>query len=87
VYAELARANAALCIADGEALSTPLVPTADWGYLRLRDEGYTDADLIRWADTVRDLGARWRDTFVYFKHEASGVGPALARRLGERLGV
>ena len=87
VYEHLAKANAALCIADSEALSTPLVPTADWGYLRLRDEGYTDADLSRWADAIRHLGGRWRDTFVYFKHEESGIGPVLARRLGERLSV
>jgi hypothetical protein len=25
--------------------------------------------------------AEWRDAFVYFKHEESGTGPALAREL------
>lgn len=85
VYDLLRRRNAALCIADSEALSTPLVATADFGYLRLRDEGYTDADLARWAGTIRGLGARWRDAFVYFKHEESGTGPAFARRLTELL--
>jgi hypothetical protein len=29
---------------------------------------------------VRDLGAGWRDTFVFFKHEESGIGPALAQQ-------
>jgi uncharacterized protein YecE (DUF72 family) len=87
VYDRLRAANAALCIADSEAASTPLVATADWGYLRLRDEGYAEADLARWADTVRGLGVDWRDTFVYFKHEESGIGPAFAQRLRAILGA
>lgn len=85
VYDLLRRRNAALCIADSEAASTPLVATASFGYLRLRDEGYTDADLARWAETIRGLGSTWSETFVYFKHEESGTGPAFARRLRELL--
>jgi uncharacterized protein YecE (DUF72 family) len=85
VYDLLRRRNAALCVADSETASTPLVATADFGYLRLRDEGYTDADLARWARTIAELTDRWRDAFVYFKHEESGTGPAFARRLTELL--
>jgi uncharacterized protein YecE (DUF72 family) len=81
VYELLRRRNAALCVADSETASTPLVVTADFGYLRLRDEGYVEADLARWADTIRRLGVQWRETFVYFKHEESGTGPAFARAL------
>ncbi len=29
---------------------------------------------------MRKLGAGWRDTFIYFKHEESGIGPALAKQ-------
>jgi len=87
VYELLRRRNAALCIADSEAASTPLVATADFGYLRLRDEGYGEADLARWAETIRRLGAGWRDAFVYFKHEESGTGPAFARTLIDLLGA
>ena len=53
----------------------------DHGYLRLRDEGYSADDLSAWSQTVRELGAKWKDTFIYFKHEESGIGPALAREL------
>jgi uncharacterized protein YecE (DUF72 family) len=81
VYERLRARNAALCIADTEAGTTPLVPTADFGYLRLRDEGYDDADHRRWADTISSLGQGWRDAYVFFKHEESGTGPAFARRL------
>lgn len=81
VYARLRARNAALCVADTEVGTTPLVATADWGYLRLRDAGYDDEALARWARTIRTLGAGWSDAHVYFKHEESGAGPAFAARL------
>ena len=87
VYDLLRRRNAALCIADSETMSTPVVATADFGYLRLRDEGYGDADLGRWTETIKGLEVNWREAFVYFKHEESGTGPAFARRLTELLDV
>jgi uncharacterized protein YecE (DUF72 family) len=42
---------------------------------------YTDDQLRRWLATMARIGAGWRDAFVFFKHEDSGTGPALARRL------
>jgi uncharacterized protein YecE (DUF72 family) len=81
VYELLRSRNAALCIADTEKGTTPLIATADFGYFRLRDEGYSEEDLRGWSQTVRRLGVAWRDAFIYFKHEESGTGPALARRL------
>jgi uncharacterized protein YecE (DUF72 family) len=81
VYERLRGRNAALCIADSGERRTPLVATADFGYLRLRDEGYAEDDLRRWAETIGGLGASWREAFVFFKHEESGTGPAFARRL------
>ena len=37
VFERLKAANAALCIADSEKMTTPTVVTADYGYFRLRD--------------------------------------------------
>jgi uncharacterized protein YecE (DUF72 family) len=85
VYRLLGGANAALCIADTDQGTTPLVATGDFGYLRLRDEGYASVDLAAWSRTVRELGVRWQTTFVYFKHEESGLGPAFAREFRELL--
>jgi uncharacterized protein YecE (DUF72 family) len=87
VYERLRASNAALCIADSERMSTPAVPTADFGYFRLRDEGYTSADIDRWAAVIQGHQAGWQDTFVYFKHEEEGKGPAFAHQLMARLGV
>jgi uncharacterized protein YecE (DUF72 family) len=77
--------NIALCIADTEALATPKKITADYGYLRLRREDYDTTDVQRWADFVRDQESRWKDTFVYFKHEESGIGPKLANDMLQML--
>ena len=56
----------------------PLVETAPWGYVRLRLESYSDADL---AQVGRD-GSRpraGREIFVYFMHEPTA--PAYAATL------
>jgi uncharacterized protein YecE (DUF72 family) len=62
--------NAALVCADTEGSGedgAPIVPTADWGYLRLRRCDYTDAELAPWADRIR--AQPWQRAFVFFKHE------------------
>jgi uncharacterized protein YecE (DUF72 family) len=79
VYALLAAHNVALCIADFGDKSTPVRVTARHGYFRLRDEGYTPADLERWADVIAAQDSTWDDVFVYFKHEEEGKGPEFAR--------
>jgi uncharacterized protein YecE (DUF72 family) len=78
--------NIALCIADSEKMSTPVVTTADYGYFRLRDEGYQTADLQRWATVIRGLSGLG-DAFVYFKHEEQGIGPEFATTLESMLGA
>jgi uncharacterized protein YecE (DUF72 family) len=83
VYALLRARNTALCVADTEESTTPVVTTADFGYLRLRDRVYGPDELARWAATA--ARPEWRDAFVYFKHEESGTGPALARELVDLL--
>ena len=85
MYARLAAKNLALCIADSEEDTTPVEATADYGYLRLRDEGYRQQDIAEWAGVITDRQEHWKDTFVYFKHEQAGKGPEFARALRESL--
>jgi uncharacterized protein YecE (DUF72 family) len=87
VYARLRSRNLALCVADSERLSTPVEITADYAYLRLRDEGYTADDIVEWASTIRERTSGCRDVFVYFKHEEEGKGPEFARTLMDHLGA
>jgi len=80
-----AHQSAALCIAETEDASTPFVLTANFAYLRLRDEGYTPDDLKAWASRLKADAAHCTDVFVYFKHEEAGKGPEFAKRLTEFL--
>jgi uncharacterized protein YecE (DUF72 family) len=86
VFDALRSKSVALCVADSERRETPIVMTADYAYLRLRDEGYGDADIARWTATVRDLGSRVSDVFVYFKHEDEGKGAAFGQQMMALLG-
>jgi uncharacterized protein YecE (DUF72 family) len=81
VFALLKARNATLCVADSETLSTPPIATADFGYLRLRREDYQTSDITRWAETVRNHAESWNDVFIYFKHEAAGIGPKLVKEM------
>jgi uncharacterized protein YecE (DUF72 family) len=81
VFRALQRARVALCIAESETLSTPLVRTADWGYLRLRREDYGKKDLAAWAQKI--VAQPWQRAFVYFKHEDTGTGPRFADQLAQ----
>src|SRR6185369_16364306 len=54
IFAILNGKNIALCINESADLSAPVVATADYGYLRLRREDYTDADMERWATTIKE---------------------------------
>lgn len=85
VYACLRQHGQALCVADSGRLSTPVVTTADHAYFRLRDEGYEDTDIDRWAETIVGATTSCEQVFVYFKHEDRGTGPVFARRLIARL--
>ena len=86
VYELLRTANAALCVADTDEGTTPLEATADFGYVRLRDEGYSPEELQEWKQKVQDLGQSWTDAYIFFKHEEKGIGPKLAAEFQQLFG-
>jgi len=78
VYDALKGAGAALCLSEREDNAPPpLVETAPWGYVRLRLEEYSDADLEKWARKLE--ATSWRAIHVYFMHEPTA--PAYAKAL------
>ncbi len=82
VWATLGAHGASLCVAEGESLESPLVATADWGYVRLRKDEYPDALVASWAEKIR--AQRWKEAFVYIKHD-EGNAPLVAKRLAAAL--
>jgi uncharacterized protein YecE (DUF72 family) len=78
VYDALKAAGAALCLSEREDNAPPpLVQTSPWGYVRLRLESYSAADLEQWARRLRATG--WSEIHVYFMHEPTA--PAYAQAL------
>ena len=79
-YAVLRERTCALCVADTDDGTTPLVATAPFGYVRLRRLDYTPEALAEWAARLRDT-AGWKRAYVYVKHDEAGRAPALAQAL------
>ena len=80
VFALLREHDAAWVTSDTEDVQedAAVVPTARWGYLRLRRCDYEQGDLERWAQTIGRQP--WETAYVYFKHEDEGTGPDYAAR-------
>jgi len=85
VYDILHGRDAALCASDTDEVSDVdniFVPTASWGYQRLRRTEYSDEQLQAWRDRIAQQN--WSDAYVFFKHEDEGKGPAFAKRFLKR---
>jgi uncharacterized protein YecE (DUF72 family) len=80
VFAALRKANAALCQAESENLATPQISTADFSYLRLRNESYSAKARNEIAERVKNL-VQSGDVFTYFKHEETAEGALYAEGL------
>ncbi len=77
VYTALGVAGATLVLSEREDNEPPpLVETTDWGYVRLRLETYSEADLAAWAERLAATG--WKETYAYFMHEPTAPAYAAA---------
>jgi uncharacterized protein YecE (DUF72 family) len=72
----------ALVVVDEDEEGSPLVPTASWGYLRLRRTGYDSPALAAWAERIR--AQPWQEAYAFLKHDEEGSeanGPRWAEEL------
>ena len=90
VFGLLRRCNVAFCVHDMRRSQTPVVATAEFGYLRFhgisgRYSGcYTDEELEQWAEKVRQMG-RLKTVYVYFNNDVGGHAVGNATSLAEKL--
>jgi uncharacterized protein YecE (DUF72 family) len=88
VYETLRARDIALVAVDedeSEGPGSPLVPTASWGYLRMRRTSYSTSTLGQWGERIRSQP--WTEAYVFLKHEeGSPTGPAAAQELKQLLG-
>lgn len=79
VLERLRASNCALVMADtDESPVTEIVPTADWGYLRLRKDSYNATALRAWSNRIEGQG--WKAAYVFFKHEGQ-ASPSTAEAM------
>ena len=88
VYEALRSHDVALVAVDEdeeEGPGAPLVPTATWGYVRMRRGEYPDDGLASWA---KRIGAQpWSEAYVFVKHEeGKGSGPGAAAGMLRAMG-
>jgi uncharacterized protein YecE (DUF72 family) len=81
IYSILRERDVPICLSDTDEVTDPnalVIPTASWGYLRLRRTEYS-ADAI--SDWARRIAIQpWREAYVFFKHEDEGRGPQFAEQ-------
>ena len=77
VFGALRDHDVAMGVIEQEDFSSPVQPTASWGYLRLHRFDYDAAMLSAWAKRIRENG--WSEAYVFFKHDhipdSAGSGP------------
>ena len=81
VYAILRERDVPICLSDTDEVIDPnvlVIPTASWGYLRLRRTEYTESAISDWARRIAKQP--WREAYVFFKHEDEGRGPRFAEQ-------
>jgi uncharacterized protein YecE (DUF72 family) len=79
IYDILRERDMALCAADTDEVTDVeglVVPTASWGYMRLRRSEYAPGQIEAWAERVQRQA--WSEAYVFFKHEDEGKGPRFA---------
>src|SRR5689334_9650478 len=70
--------QAAVCVAETETMTTPVVSTASFAYYRFRKPNYTPEERSSMVSRIREHIAAGRDVFAYFKHEETPEGALYA---------
>jgi uncharacterized protein YecE (DUF72 family) len=80
-YEFLSERRVALVVSDQKLARPPVVKTAPFGYVRFRQDGYSDEELTAWAAKLKQTD--WDEVYVFFKHEDAGAAPRMAARFRE----
>ena len=92
IFELLHRYNVGFCVFDMPGLTTPLVATADFAYIRFHGSTwmyggcYSEEELERWAGRIAELSRDLKATYIYFNNDAEGFAVRNARTLAQMLG-
>jgi uncharacterized protein YecE (DUF72 family) len=91
VYSLLRRYNIGFCIFDMPGLTSPLITTANFAYIRfhgrdsLYSSCYPDEELAEWARKIASLTEKLESVYVYFNNDIQGFALKNAVTLSELL--
>lgn len=77
----IAEQGAAWCDAETDEQALERISPGPFGYLRLRKEAYTEAEIEAWGERIVAALAEGRDVYAFFKHEDGGAAPRWAEQL------
>ena len=93
VFSILRKHGIGFCVYDMPGLTTPVIATADFAYVRfhgsdaLYDSCYTDSQLQEWADRITQMGHDLVAVYVYFNNDSNAFSVGNARTLATLLGA
>jgi uncharacterized protein YecE (DUF72 family) len=93
VFDILKKYNAGFCVFDMPDLTSPVVYTADFAYVRFHGStglywsDYSDKELAGWAKKITKLGEKPKAVYIYFNNDAGGYAINNARTLAKFLGL
>ncbi len=91
VFALLREHNVGFCIYDMPGLTTPLVATADFAYIRFHGSAdlygscYSEAELEEWAERITKLEQGLTSVYIYFNNDAQAFAVSNAKTLAKQL--
>jgi uncharacterized protein YecE (DUF72 family) len=91
VFRVLRRYNAGFCVFDMPELTSPVVATSDFAYVRfhgsdgLYSSSYGDKELTDWAKKIAKLAEQLKAVYVYFNNDISGYALNNARTFSRLL--
>jgi uncharacterized protein YecE (DUF72 family) len=91
VYGILRRFNTGFCVFDMPKLTSPLLATADFGYIRfhgsdsLYSSCYSDKEMNDWSKKITELAAKLEAVYIYFNNDVEGFALRNAAELRDFL--
>jgi uncharacterized protein YecE (DUF72 family) len=87
VFEVLRRYHIGLCAFDMPKLTSPLIATTDFAYIRfhgsdsLYSSCYSDEEMKDWAEKIAKLSAKLEAVYIYFNNDVSGYALENARTI------
>jgi uncharacterized protein YecE (DUF72 family) len=91
VYKILRRFHTGFCIFDMPGLTSPLLATTGFAYVRfhgregLYSSRYTDGEMADWAKKIKGLAKKLETVYIYFNNDVSGYALDNAAMIREHL--